>query len=127
MGGRLMPKSLARSSRNMQQIRRCCIVIKHLPNDLSLTEQLELLPIDLLCQHNFLTLTKARPKKICRHCGLYEAEIEDWDQKSSEEKSMINHRLSGRKFRIKQILMIKKKRFYRDSGDDVQVKDMFDN
>jgi predicted Fe-S protein YdhL (DUF1289 family) len=92
---------------------------------LSLTEQLELLPIDLHCQHDFLTLTKARPKKICEHCALYEAEIDDWDLKSSEEKNMINHRLPGRKFRIKQILMIKKKRFCRDPGDDVQEKDLF--
>lgn len=85
-----------------------------------------MLPIDLQCQHDFLTLTKARPKKICRHCGLYKAEIEDWDQKSSEEKSIINHRLSGRKFRIKQILMIKKKRLYRELENNAQVGDLFD-
>lgn len=90
-----------------------------------MTEQLELLPIDLQCQHEFLTLTKARPKKICQHCALYESETDGWEQKSSEEKSMINHRLSGRKFRIKQILMFKKKHFYRDPGNDVQVKDLF--
>ena len=91
-----------------------------------MTEQLELLPIDLQCQHEFLTLTKARPKKICQHCALYESETDGWEQKSSEEKSIINHRLSGRKFRIKQILMIKKKRFYQAQDDYFRVTDLFE-
>jgi predicted Fe-S protein YdhL (DUF1289 family) len=86
-----------------------------------------LLPIDLQCQHDFLTLTKARPKKICRHCALYETEIDSWEQKSSEAKSMINHRLSGRKFRIKQILMIKKNRLGRDQYDYFRETDLFED
>ena len=102
-------------------------MFKHLSNDLSLTEQLELLPIDLQCRHDFLTLTKARPKKICRFCGLYEAEIENWNLKSSEEKSMLNRTLTGRKFRIRQILIIKKNRFYQSSDDLIRKNDLFDN
>jgi len=81
----------------------------------------------LQCQHDFLTLTKARPKKICRHCALYETEIDGWEQKSSEEKSTINHRLSGRRFRIRQILMIKKKRFYQAQDDYFRESDLFEN
>jgi hypothetical protein len=40
---------------------------------------------------------------------------------------MINHRLAGRKFRIRQILIIKKRRFDRVQDAYFQEKDLFDN
>ncbi len=40
---------------------------------------------------------------------------------------MINHRLSGRKFRIKQILMIKKNRLGRDQYDYFRETDLFED
>ena len=39
---------------------------------------------------------------------------------------MINHRLSGRKFRIRQILMVKKKRLYRTQDNCCRETDLFE-